>query len=77
MQGLRIAVISAVFVTSGLLACDDKDPKPTADPNEKANEACHGDEKASADRKACEACCEDHGVPSYQYEGIAKECICG
>ena len=76
MQGIKIALLSALFLGSGLVACDKEEEKKE-DPTKKANEKCGADEKAKAEGSACKACCNDNGVSSYQHDGMAKTCTCG
>ncbi len=77
MQGLKITLLSALFLGWGMVACDSKDADSGADPKQKANEACGADEKAKAEGSACKACCKDNGVASYQFDGMNKTCTCG
>lgn len=77
MQGLKIAILSAVFLGFGVAGCDSDDTKPAADPKQKANDACGADEKAKTEGSACKACCKDNGVSSYQFDGMNKTCTCG
>lgn len=77
MKLFETAILSALLLGAGALACDSKPDDSAADPKAKANEVCGADEKAKAKGSACKACCKDNGVASYQFDGMNHACTCG